>query len=120
MTSDSRRARALSIVQQAQRAANAARPQLDFTSLTLRGKKTGLEKVIKMIGERMADLKAEQLADDEQLQLRDQRLREGPAVGAGLGRAAGNVNLPSGAGRDQLQLCDQSLQKGQQWEQALS
>merc|ERR1719408_89041 len=61
----SMRARALSIVQQAQEASKVGRPQLDFIALTLRGKKIGFEKVIAMIDEMVANLKAEQIADDD-------------------------------------------------------
>merc|ERR1719506_873635 len=39
--------------------------QLDFIALTLRGKKIGFEKVIAMIDEMVATLKAEQIADDD-------------------------------------------------------
>merc|ERR1719159_561418 len=46
VTTDSLRARALSIVQQARRTSELARPQLDFIALTLSGKKIGFEKVI--------------------------------------------------------------------------
>ena len=42
----------------------AARAQCDFIALTLRGEKAGLEKAIKMIDEMVANLKAEQVADD--------------------------------------------------------
>merc|ERR1719241_188 len=65
VTADSLRARALSIVQQAQQASKVGRPQLDFIALTLRGKKIGFEKVIKMIDDMVVNLKAEQTADDE-------------------------------------------------------
>jgi len=65
VTAESMRARALSIVQQAQQASKVGRPQLDFIALTLRGKKIGFEKVIKMIDDMVVNLKAEQTADDE-------------------------------------------------------
>merc|ERR1719390_334979 len=65
VTAESMRARALSIVQQARQASKAGRPQLDFIALTLRGKKIGFEKVIKMIDDMVVNLKAEQTADDE-------------------------------------------------------
>merc|ERR1719261_994121 len=65
VTAESMRARALSIVQQAQQASKVGRPQLDFIALTLRGKKIGFEKVIKMIDDMVVNLKAEQIADDE-------------------------------------------------------
>jgi len=65
VTAESMRARALSIVQQARQASKTGRPQLDFIALTLRGKKIGFEKVIKMIDDMVVNLKAEQTADDE-------------------------------------------------------
>merc|ERR1719487_2359989 len=65
VTADSLRARALSIVQKAQQSSWAGRPQLDLIALTLRGKKIGFEKVIAMIDEMVANLKAEQVADDD-------------------------------------------------------
>merc|ERR1719379_392577 len=65
VTAESMRARALSIVQQARQASKTGRPQLDFIALTLRGKKIGFEKVIKLIDEMVVNLKAEQTADDE-------------------------------------------------------
>merc|ERR1719482_1830498 len=65
VTAESMRARALSIVQQAQQTSKTGRPQLDFIALTLRGKKIGFEKVIKMIDDMVVNLKAEQTADDE-------------------------------------------------------
>merc|ERR1719281_1925450 len=64
VTRDSERARALSILQEAQQASK-GHPQLDFIALTLRGKKIGFEKVIAMIDEMVANLKAEQIADDD-------------------------------------------------------
>merc|ERR1719482_2539834 len=64
VTRDSVRARALSILQEAQQASK-GHPQLDFIALTLRGKKIGFEKVIAMIDEMVANLKAEQIADDD-------------------------------------------------------
>merc|ERR1719473_1666689 len=65
VTADSLRARALSIVQKAQQSSQVGRPQLDLIALTLRGKKIGFEKVIAMIDEMVANLKAEQVADDD-------------------------------------------------------
>merc|ERR1719359_1303229 len=65
VTAESMRARALSIVQQARQASKTARPQLDFIALTLRGKKIGFEKVIKLIDEMVETLKKEQIADDD-------------------------------------------------------
>jgi len=65
VTTDSMRARALSIVQQARRTSELARPQLDFIALTLSGKKIGFEKVIKLIDEMVENLKQEQIADDD-------------------------------------------------------
>jgi len=52
------RARALKIIRQA------ARPQLDFIVLAIQGKKIGFEKVIKMIDNMVANLKQEQLDDN--------------------------------------------------------
>merc|ERR1719321_540282 len=65
VTLDSERTRALSILQKAQQNSQVGRPQLDFIALTLRGKKIGFEKVIAMIDEMVATLKAEQIADDD-------------------------------------------------------
>merc|ERR1719316_609760 len=65
VTLDSERTRALSILQKAQQNSQVGRPQLDFIALSLRGKKIGFEKVIAMIDEMVANLKAEQIADDD-------------------------------------------------------
>merc|ERR1719201_2664402 len=65
VTLDSERTRALSILQKAQQVSHIGRPQLDFIALSLRGKKIGFEKVIAMIDEMVANLKAEQIADDD-------------------------------------------------------
>merc|ERR1719355_51531 len=40
-------------------------PQLDFIALSLRGKKIGFEKVIKMIDDLVVELKKEQQDDDD-------------------------------------------------------
>merc|ERR1719335_1555960 len=65
VTLDSERTRALSILQKAQQNSQVGRPQLDFIALTLRGKKIGFEKVIKLIDEMVETLKKEQIADDD-------------------------------------------------------
>merc|ERR1719482_2464581 len=65
VTAESMRARALSIVQQARQSSQVGRPQLDLIALTLRGKKIGFEKVIKLIDEMVETLKKEQIADDD-------------------------------------------------------
>ena len=51
-------------------------------------------------------------AERYQLQLLDQRLREGKAVGAGFELVARGEELLAGAERDQLQLLDQRLREG--------
>merc|ERR1719158_1648939 len=57
------KAEALEIIQEVQRN-NKRRPELDFISLALRGKKIGFEKVIGMIDDLVAELKKEQQDDD--------------------------------------------------------
>ena len=69
LAADSMRAHAPLVVQQAQRPLKVTGLQLDSTALTLRDKKAGFKKVIKMIHEMVDNLKAEQVADnDEQVQ----------------------------------------------------
>merc|ERR1719263_489670 len=63
VSSKSMKAEALEIIQECQRN-NKRRPELDFISLALRGKKIGFEKVIGMIDDLVAELKQEQLDDD--------------------------------------------------------
>jgi len=63
------RQRALSSVQDARLLANnaktlPARPELDLVALAIRGKKVGFEKVIGLIDEMVANLKKEQVDDD--------------------------------------------------------
>ena len=48
----------------------------------------------------------------DELQLRDQGLRDGPAVGAGLELVARDVELLVATERDQLQVRDQRLREG--------
>merc|ERR1719276_135500 len=57
------KAEALALIQEVQRN-NKRRPELDFISLALRGKKIGFEKVIGMVDDLVAELKKEQ-QDDE-------------------------------------------------------
>jgi chromosome segregation ATPase len=63
VSSKSMKAEALALIQQCQRD-NKRRPELDFISLALRGKKIGFEKVIGMIDDLVAELKKEQTDDD--------------------------------------------------------
>merc|ERR1719263_2193169 len=63
VSSKSMKAEALEIIQECQRN-NKRRPELDFISLALRGKKIGFEKVIGMIDDLVAELKKEQQDDD--------------------------------------------------------
>merc|ERR1719198_1292739 len=55
--------RALIMLREASRG-SAHRPQLDFITLAIQGKKIGFEKVVKMIDDMVATLKQEQLDDD--------------------------------------------------------
>mmetsp|Transcript_105043 Transcript_105043/g.181552 ORF Transcript_105043/g.181552 Transcript_105043/m.181552 type:complete len:681 (+) Transcript_105043:60-2102(+) len=63
VTNSMMKAKALAELQKG-RAFDLHRPQLDFIMLALRGKKIGFEKVITMIDEMVATLKAEQSDDD--------------------------------------------------------
>jgi len=65
VTTESMRTRALAMVQQAQHASKHGRPQLDLILMALSGKKVGFEKIITLIDELVASLKAEQIADDD-------------------------------------------------------
>ena len=56
----------------------------------------------------------------DQLQLRDQRLREVPAVGTRRALAAGEADLSAIAGQDQLQQRDEHLQTGPALEAGLA
>jgi len=62
VSSKSMKAEALALIQEVQRN-NKRRPELDFISLALRGKKIGFEKVIGMIDDLVAELKKEQQDD---------------------------------------------------------
>jgi len=62
VSSQSMKAEALEIIQEVQRN-NKRRPELDFISLALRGKKIGFEKVIGMIDDLCTELKKEQQDD---------------------------------------------------------
>jgi len=62
VSSKSMKAEALALIQECQRS-NKRRPELDFISLALRGKKIGFEKVIVMIDDLVAELKKEQQDD---------------------------------------------------------
>jgi len=63
VSSASMKSQALALIQEVQRN-NKRRPELDFISLALRGKKIGFEKVIGMVDDLVAELKKEQ-QDDE-------------------------------------------------------
>merc|ERR1719155_392575 len=63
VSSKSMKAEALALLQEVQRN-NKRRPELDFISLALRGKKIGFDKVIGMIDDLVAELKKEQQDDD--------------------------------------------------------
>lgn len=62
-TSDSIQERVFTMIRQAQLLAQNS-PRLDFIALALRGKKIGLEKVMQMIDDMVANLKTEQKDDD--------------------------------------------------------
>merc|ERR1712139_285084 len=63
VTTGQMRARALSMINALRRTTH--RPEIDFIALSLRGKKIGFEKVLKMIDDMVAQLKTEQKDDDE-------------------------------------------------------
>jgi chromosome segregation ATPase len=63
VTSQVMRSRAIALIQSARGQSN-RRPQLDFISLALRGKKIGFGKVLKMIEDLVAELKQDQVNDD--------------------------------------------------------
>jgi len=63
VTSQAVRSRAISLIQSA-RSQSSRRPQLDFISLALRGKKIGFGKVLKMIEDLVKELKQDQVNDD--------------------------------------------------------
>jgi chromosome segregation ATPase len=63
VTAQAVRSRAISLIQAA-RSQSDRRPQLDFISLALRGKKIGFEKVLKMIEDLVKELKQDQVNDD--------------------------------------------------------
>jgi len=63
VSSQSLKAQALALISAVQRN-SARRPELDFISLALRGKKIGFEKVIAMVDDLVKELKKEQLDDD--------------------------------------------------------
>jgi chromosome segregation ATPase len=63
VTSQAVRSRAIALIQAA-RSQSTRRPQLDFISLALRGKKIGFDKVLKMIDDLIKELKQDQVNDD--------------------------------------------------------
>jgi len=63
VTAQAVRSRAIALIQAARGQSN-RRPQLDFISLALRGKKIGFEKVLKLITDLVAELKQDQVNDD--------------------------------------------------------
>merc|ERR1719454_1349470 len=63
VTAGQMRSRALSMINALRRTTH--RPEIDFIALSLRGKKIGFEKVLKMIDDMVAQLKTEQKDDDE-------------------------------------------------------
>merc|ERR1719473_1045345 len=63
VTTGQMRARALSMINALRRTTH--RPEIDFIALSLRGKKIGFEKVLKMIDDMIKQLKTEQTDDDE-------------------------------------------------------
>merc|ERR1719181_587850 len=63
ITTQAVRSRAISLIQAA-RGNSDRRPQLDFISLALRGKKIGFDKVLKMIDDLIKELKQDQVNDD--------------------------------------------------------
>jgi len=63
VTSQTVRSRAIALIQAARGTSN-RRPQLDFISLALRGKKIGFDKVLKMIEDLVKELKQDQVNDD--------------------------------------------------------
>jgi len=63
VTSQAVRSRAIALIQAARGKSN-RRPQLDFISLALRGKKIGFDKVLKMIEDLVKELKQDQVNDD--------------------------------------------------------
>jgi len=63
VTSQAVRSRAIALIQAARGQSN-RRPQLDFISLALRGKKIGFEKVLKLITDLVKELKQDQVNDD--------------------------------------------------------
>merc|ERR1719503_310862 len=82
VSSQSLKAQALSLISAVQRD-NARRPELDFISLALRGKKIGFEKVIGMVDDLVKELKKEQQDDnnkkeycDVQFDLADDKKKE--------------------------------------------
>jgi len=62
-STEAARERAYAMIRTAQLVAKGS-PQLDFIAMALRGKKIGLEKVMKMIDDMVANLKTEQKDDD--------------------------------------------------------
>merc|ERR1740133_64644 len=63
VSSQSLKAQALALISAVQRN-SARRPELDFISLALRGKKIGFEKVIAMVDDLVKELKKEQQDDN--------------------------------------------------------
>merc|ERR1719201_1924016 len=69
VSSQAMRSRALSMIKEV----NDRRPALDFISLALHGKKIGFEQVIKMIDDLVAELKKEQVDDDNKKEYCDEQ-----------------------------------------------
>merc|ERR1719424_1727409 len=73
VTSQAVRSRAIALIQAARGQSN-RRPQLDFISLALRGKKIGFEKVLKLITDLVKELKQDQVNDDGKKEYCNQEL----------------------------------------------
>merc|ERR1712032_604194 len=72
-STNSLRARALAMITEVRHRFQANRQPLDFISLALHGKKIGFEQVIKMIDDLVAELKKEQVDDDNKKEYCDEQ-----------------------------------------------
>merc|ERR1719155_209938 len=83
VSSKSMKAEALEIISEVQRN-NKRRPELDFISLALHGKKIGFEKVIGMIDDLVTELKTEQQDDENKKEYCDAQLDQADDKKKGL------------------------------------
>jgi len=97
------RARARAVVDAARKKHRHSRAQLDFIALALRGKKTGFDKVVKMVDGLVETLKKEQKADDQKKDYCTAELDASDDKKKGIERSIGDTEAAISESRESLQ-----------------